>query len=381
MTTTELVPVAHALADLSRTATAAEIKAQVQLIQRVLAEVMIEGTHYGVIPGTGDRPSLFKAGSEQILSTFHIGVDPQIEDLSTGDEIRYRIRAKMFLQATNLFLGAGVGECSSNETKYKWREAICEQEFEDTPEDRRRIIWKRERGQEDVYNVFQVRTNPADVANTVLKIAKKRAQVDGTLTVTAASDVFAQDLEDLDEPTTTAAREARREPPKNVTGQNEVTTRVAGVSVKKAPEDAAKDWTRYTVRCADGKTYNTFDTKYEPLFVKGADITIKYKVSQYGRDILDAWKPGEPPATGKPAAKDPKPQPTDLAAKGDKVYVSDVFETAASVGWPTEKALAFVRSKFKKDLTALDKGAECIAAIKAIREEAASAREPGSDDQ
>ena len=39
--------------------------------------------------------------------------------------------------------------------------------------------------------------NVADVANTVLKMAKKRAMVDGILTVTGASDIFTQDIEEL----------------------------------------------------------------------------------------------------------------------------------------------------------------------------------------
>jgi hypothetical protein len=37
----------------------------------------------------------------------------------------------------------------------------------------------------------------ADVYNTVLKMAKKRAQVDATLTAVGASDLLTQDLEDL----------------------------------------------------------------------------------------------------------------------------------------------------------------------------------------
>ena len=37
----------------------------------------------------------------------------------------------------------------------------------------------------------------ADTYNTVLKMAKKRAQVDATLTVVGASDILTQDLEDL----------------------------------------------------------------------------------------------------------------------------------------------------------------------------------------
>jgi hypothetical protein len=39
--------------------------------------------------------------------------------------------------------------------------------------------------------------DPADQYNTVLKMAKKRAQVDATLTAVGASDLLTQDLEDL----------------------------------------------------------------------------------------------------------------------------------------------------------------------------------------
>ena len=39
--------------------------------------------------------------------------------------------------------------------------------------------------------------NPADVLNTVLKMAKKRALVDAVLSATGASDIFTQDLEEL----------------------------------------------------------------------------------------------------------------------------------------------------------------------------------------
>jgi hypothetical protein len=37
----------------------------------------------------------------------------------------------------------------------------------------------------------------ADTFNTVLKMAKKRAYVDGILSATAASDIFTQDIEDM----------------------------------------------------------------------------------------------------------------------------------------------------------------------------------------
>ena len=49
--------------------TAAQVKAQVQLIQQVMESVMLKDVHYGTIPGT-PKPTLYKAGSEKILSTF-----------------------------------------------------------------------------------------------------------------------------------------------------------------------------------------------------------------------------------------------------------------------------------------------------------------------
>ncbi len=176
---------------------AAEIRAQVNLIQEVMQAVMKEGEHYGVVPGT-KKPSLWKPGSEKLLSTFRIAIEPIIEDLSTDDVARYRVTARATSMATGAHLGSGVGEASSNEEKYKWRRAVCTQEFEATPENRRRLKWGKDQ-KERIYQIQQVRTEPADVANTILKMAKKRAQIDVTLTVTAASDIFTQDIEDLPE--------------------------------------------------------------------------------------------------------------------------------------------------------------------------------------
>ena len=171
------------------TLTATDIKANVQLVQSVLSEVMLKDTHYGMIPGT-QKNTLFKAGSEVILSTFRISVEPEVIDLSGEDEIRYLVKAKGVHFPTGNVVGFGVGECSTNEDKYKWRKAVSDAEFEATDESRKRIKYGRD------YNVNQVRTNPADLANTALKMAKKRAQIDLTLTATAASDLFTQDMED-----------------------------------------------------------------------------------------------------------------------------------------------------------------------------------------
>lgn len=175
----------------SRSLTAADVRAQVNLMQDVMLEVMKDGVHYGKIPGTNAK-SLWKAGAEKLMATFRLAGDPEVEDLSREGEIHYRVKVRLSTHGGQ-FVGAGIGECSSTEEKYAWRAAVSPKEWEATPENRRRIKYKRD-GESK-----QVRTNPADVANTILKMAKKRAQVDAVITCTAASDIFTQDIEDLPE--------------------------------------------------------------------------------------------------------------------------------------------------------------------------------------
>lgn len=181
----------------NRPLTAAEIRANVNLIQEVMKAVMKKEIHYGTIPGT-NKPTLYKAGSEKILSTFRIAVELEVEDLSTPDCFRYRVKARGVIPSGEI-VGCGIGECSTDEEKYRWRTAVNDKEWNATPEDRKRIKYSRPSQYNKEGETRQIRTNPADLANTVLKMAKKRAQIDLTLTATAASDVFEQDIEDLPE--------------------------------------------------------------------------------------------------------------------------------------------------------------------------------------
>lgn len=180
----------------SRAMTAADIREQVNLVQQVMKAVMQKDTHYGVIPGT-KKPSLYKPGAEVLAATFRIAVSYRVEDLSSDGEIRYRVTAVGTHQTSGIVMGEGVGECSSGEEKFKWRSAICDEEFDETPENRKRVKFSKYNNR--VEKKKQVRTEPADQANTILKMAAKRAQVAMTLNVTAASDIFTQDIEDLPE--------------------------------------------------------------------------------------------------------------------------------------------------------------------------------------
>lgn len=229
VTASELARVEPSSTDLSRPMTITEVLRDVGLIQHVMKDVMKDGTHFGTVPGCGDAKTLFKPGAEKLASTFRLAIDPEIEDLSTEDCIRYRIRCRVLTQAGGVYLGSGVGEASTGEDKWKWRRAY-QDEFDTTPADRRRKKNSRNGP------ILQVRTNPADLANTVLKMAKKRALVDAVLTVTAASDIFKQDLEDLPEEILAdlAENEAEIREPKRKSGAPATPTEAAPTPVTPA---------------------------------------------------------------------------------------------------------------------------------------------------
>lgn len=175
----------------------ADIISHVATVQEVMRAVMKPDVHFGVIPGT-DKPTLLKPGAEVLCMAFRIADSYEIEDLSTPDTVRYRVTCTGTHQTTGVMLGTGMGEASSAEEKYKWRKAYKD-EFEATPANLRREKKGWDKKKRETYSVMQVRTEPADLANTILKMANKRAKMAMVLNVTAASDCFSQDLEDMDE--------------------------------------------------------------------------------------------------------------------------------------------------------------------------------------
>ena len=212
--------------------TAQEIKSQVQLIQEVMQAVMQEGYHYGVIPGT-EKPTLLKPGAEKLTTTFRLAPLLHVETRELGNAHReYQVRCTLVHIPTERVYGEGVGLCSTLESRYRYRNAdrTC-------PDCGRTTIIKgkaeygggwlcfqRKGGcgakfaEQDISIVSQAagrveNTDLADIYNTVLKMAKKRALVDATLTATAASDIFTQDLEDYTPPEVAEAVRTGTVPP------------------------------------------------------------------------------------------------------------------------------------------------------------------------
>lgn len=176
--------------------TVTEIRKQVNLIQEVMRDIMKKDEHYGIIPGC-KKPSLLKPGAEKIASTFHIHIESGeglVEDLSTPDKAHFRVTCKAY--QNGVCLGSSVGVCSSDEEKYKWKKPTCDEEWEEADPSQRREKWVKY-GNEKAKKWKQIRTQPADLENTILQMADKRGYVALVRKVTAASDVFAMNIEDL----------------------------------------------------------------------------------------------------------------------------------------------------------------------------------------
>ena len=172
-----------------------------KMLNKIYQNIMQEGTDYGVIPGAGDKPTLLKPGAEMLRMAFNLRykteIEPVVEDWKTG---MFYYRAKThFSNSKDQYLGTGVGSANSEETRYSNRWV-----FEsDIPEGIDRATLKsqeRTSRKGSKYRMYLIEANiheKATLVNTLQKMAKKRSFVDGVISITGASRIFTQDIEDM----------------------------------------------------------------------------------------------------------------------------------------------------------------------------------------
>lgn len=202
-----------------------EVIAQVRKIQEIMAQAMKKDTHYGVIPGT-EKPSLYQPGAQKLALTFRLGFRNRVESFaSDGGHREYRSRTTVFHIPSGIELGEVQATCSTMESKYRYR-------WENTGKEVPKEYWdsrdtsliggegfvprKTRQADKQTWMVFHrvEHDNPADYYNTCEKMAQKRSEVKGVLNITAASDIFTQDVEDLpEELINPAGEEAKKELP------------------------------------------------------------------------------------------------------------------------------------------------------------------------
>jgi ribosomal protein L37AE/L43A len=201
--------------------TLATVLRHVELVEQVLHKVMKEGAHYGASFPGDTKKNLLKPGADKLCLAFQLSPSFVVEERALpGEHREYRVTCRLALPSGRV-MGEGLGTCSTMESKYRWRNSRAK-----CPECQKETVIKTSRGYWCPPDKGGCGANPAasaiegqvrgkvenpdiaDVFNTCLKIGKKRAYVDATITATAASDLFTQDLEDIQANAQAAEKEA-----------------------------------------------------------------------------------------------------------------------------------------------------------------------------
>ena len=257
-----------------------------------------DGGDYGIIPGAGKKKVLFKSGGEKLTDIYGLAaryvIMSKVEEWDRG-LFDFTIQCELHRKTDEMFVGSGVGSCSSWEAKYRWREGkrVCPQCHQDTIIKGKDeygggwLCWGKKGGCGAKFSS----TDPGildqkvgrlensdliDAKNTVLKIAKKRAFIDAVISVTRSSGIFTQDLDELtsEQPaaqtdakpksTTPAHDRAQRRPESTMAddadaapGDKFLRGHVTAVE-ERTGTTRGKPWTVYLVTVA-GQKAGTFD--------------------------------------------------------------------------------------------------------------------------
>lgn len=174
-----------------------EMQHRIQELQAFVKSQMVKDVDYGVIPGT-KKPTLYKPGAEKLAAMYgfaqHSEVLTKVEDWDR-EFFHYEVRVELVNKRTGVIEAQGAGSANSRETRYRWR-WVPEK---DVPQGVDKATLTRRSGKfGPLYRMDN--ENPADVVNTCLKMAKKRALVDAVLAATRSSGLFTQDAEDFPDP-------------------------------------------------------------------------------------------------------------------------------------------------------------------------------------
>lgn len=136
---------------------------KIQQFQKVIQSQLVLGHDHGAAFPGSTKTSLLKPGAEKILMLLGLTSEYEIiEKIQDYEEGFFAYTIRCVLTKGGQVITNGLGHCNSKEKKY-------------------------DSDKQDKYML----------GNTCLKMAKKRAQVDAALTVGSLSNIFTQDLEDM----------------------------------------------------------------------------------------------------------------------------------------------------------------------------------------
>lgn len=297
-----------------RTLSLTQVRTGLDAIRQVMRECMTEGQDYGKVPGCGDKPGLFQPGAQKLSMMFQLCPEVQKEEITDYPNFHRGYRLIVRVASGGKFAD-GVGECSTMESKYRYRNAarkcpacgkesiikgkaefgggwLCYQKKGGCGE-------KWADGTEQA-NAFESdggkveNENPADHWNTTRKMAFKRAFVHAIINATNTSELWSQDLEDLAANGITPQEPAKAppttpKPPKTDSGANAGQSgarhsecRFENYEVRNG-QNAKGPWTcwicHFTDDAGNQSTASTFSKTIADVLdtLKGEEVIITYK--------------------------------------------------------------------------------------------------------
>jgi hypothetical protein len=160
---------------------------QRNLLTNFVQTQMVKGHDYGLIPGCGDKPALFKPGAERIADLFMFSINVEctskIEDYDKG-LFAYTYKATVH-RKDGTFVQCEAN-CNSKEKKYY--ERTVSEKFA-TDEQKEKAIG-RKKNDKGYWNLIIPNEDIFSIVNTLMKMAEKRAIVGGVLLASNASGFF-----------------------------------------------------------------------------------------------------------------------------------------------------------------------------------------------
>ncbi len=164
----------------------ARIKAEIELSDALVEKVLEPGIDYGIHPGTQSQ-ALKDPGANTIINAF--GCYPKAEVLFrevSDTRISYVIDIALISREDGLVKSTGTGACTTQETRYGYR-------WVDNPESYgydRENLKKRTRDGRTTYRI--VNPDWSELENTILKMSRKRGEVDAAMALPGVSRFLAK---------------------------------------------------------------------------------------------------------------------------------------------------------------------------------------------
>ena len=173
---------------------------QIKLFQVVIQDQLEEGLDYGIIPGTGKKPTLLKPGAEKIAKLLNCYDDYQ--ELAAEERwddknpfFQYKFKCTFRDIATGLKISSGVGSCNSKEARYRYR-WVPVWDLTEAQKAMKDEVPKKQRGAKKYWFYRFENDDIFSQVNTIMKQASKRSLISAALSAGRLSNIFSQDLED-----------------------------------------------------------------------------------------------------------------------------------------------------------------------------------------